>query len=402
LDVDRTADAGRRAALAGKVASAMKETLSRILNLIRKELTHLSRDRILTPMLMLGPLIELILIGIATSSDIQHLPTRVLDRDDGPRGAALVQMLEASPVFDLGPSVADEVQARKLLQKGEITAVFIIPEDFSRSLVNPQEVQPTAVRLLLDGADTFAAQAARYAAEESVDNLATLISMGWREQGGTSLASLELPKIEVLYNRQLKKSFYELPAEMGIMLYFVTAGVASLGIARERERGTWEQLLVTPMRPVEVVLGKALPAIPIAYIVFLLMLTVSLVGFGLPMRGSWPLLLAVVFLYILVELSVGVLMSALSDSQIQALLLVLVLMMIEFIFSGYVFAVDTMPPVVQVLANFIPMNHGLNMVRSILLRGVGFGAIWSSVLMLMLLGSGIMAITTLVLRRRLD
>jgi ABC-2 type transport system permease protein len=380
----------------------MKETLSRILNLIRKELTHLSRDRILTPMLMLGPLVELILIGIATSSDIQHLPTRVLDRDDGPRGAALVQMLEASPVFDLGPSVADEVQARKLLQKGEITAVFIIPEDFSRSLVNPQEVQPTAVRLLLDGADTFAAQAARYAAEESVDNLATLISMGWREQGGTSLASLELPKIEVLYNRQLKKSFYELPAEMGIMLYFVTAGVASLGIARERERGTWEQLLVTPMRPVEVVLGKALPAIPIAYIVFLLMLTVSLVGFGLPMRGSWPLLLAVVFLYILVELSVGVLMSALSDSQIQALLLVLVLMMIEFIFSGYVFAVDTMPPVVQVLANFIPMNHGLNMVRSILLRGVGFGAIWSSVLMLMLLGSGITAITTLVLRRRLD
>jgi ABC-2 type transport system permease protein len=255
---------------------------------------------------------------------------------------------------------------------------------------------------LLDGADTFAAQAARYAAEESVDNLATLISMDWREQGGASLASLKLPQIEVLYNRQLKKSFYELPAEMGIMLYFVTAGVASLGIARERERGTWEQLLVTPMRPVEVVLGKALPAIPIAYIVFLLMLTVSLVGFGLPMRGSWPLLLAVVFLYILVELSVGVLMSALSDSQIQALLLVLVLMMIEFIFSGYVFAVDTMPPVVQVLANFIPMNHGLNMVRSILLRGVGFGAIWSSVLMLMLLGSGIMAITTLVLRRRLD
>jgi ABC-2 type transport system permease protein len=161
-------------------------------------------------------------------------------------------------------------------------------------------------------------------------------------------------------------------------------------------------LLVTPMRPLEIVVGKALPAIPIAYLVFLMMLTVSLVGFGLPMRGSWILLLAVVFLYILVELGVGVLMSSISRSQIQAFLLVVTLMMIEFIFSGYIFAVDTMPPAIQALANFVPMNHGLNMVRSILLRGVGFDALWPNIVMLMSLGVGIVAVATLVLRRKLD
>jgi len=380
----------------------MMAALLRILNLVRKELTHFTRDRVLTPMIMFGPVAELILIGVATGGNIEHLPTAVLNRDTGERGAALIQMLDANPTFDLKHDIADENEARDLLADGKVTAAFIIPQGFSQALASPFEARPTQIQLLLDGADTFAAEAAHFGAEEVVDGFAALVSIGWLNQSGEALKSLEEPVVRVLYNEKLQKSFYELPAEMGIMLYFVAAGVASLGIARERERGTWEQLLVTPMRPLEIVVGKALPAIPIAYLVFLLMLTVSLVGFGLPMRGSWFLLLAIVFLYILVELSVGVLMSSISRSQIQAFLLVTMLMMIEFIFSGYIFAVDTMPPAIQALANFVPMNHGLNMVRSILLRGVGFDALWPNILMLTALGAGIVTVATLVLRRRLD
>jgi len=380
----------------------MMAAVLRILNLVRKELTHFTRDRVLTPMIMFGPVAELILIGVATGGNIEHLPTAILNRDAGERGAALVNMLDTSPVFDLKYDTADEQKARDLLADGKVTAAFIIPEEFSQSLASPEDARPTEIQLLLDGADTFAAEAALFGAGEVVDGFAALVSVGWLNQAGAALKSLEEPVVRVLYNEHLKKSFYELPAEMGIMLYFVAAGVASLGIARERERGTWEQLLVTPMRPLEIVVGKALPAIPIAYLVFLMMLTVSLVGFGLPMRGSWILLLAVVFLYILVELGVGVLMSSISRSQIQAFLLVVTLMMVEFIFSGYIFAVDTMPPAIQALANFVPMNHGLNMVRSILLRGVGFDALWPNIVMLMSLGVGIVAVATLVLRRRLD
>ncbi len=376
--------------------------IARILNLIWKELLHFARDRVLTPMIMFGPVAELILIGIATSSNIEHLPTAMLNQDTGERGTALVSMVESSPVFDLEYDLGSPAEARDLLADGEITAAFIIPPGFSQALAGPDAAQTTEIQLLLDGSDTFAAQAARYGAEEMVDGYAALVSAAWHGGSGGSLTAFEGPSIRVLYNEDLKKSFYELPAEMGIMLYFVAAGVASLGIARERERGTWEQLLVTPMRPIEIVIGKALPAIPIAYLVFVMMLTVSLIGFGLPMRGSWPLLLAVVFVYILVELSLGVLISALSRTQIQAFLLVAMLLMIEFIFSGYIFAVDTMPAIVQALANFVPMNHGLNMVRSILLRGVGFDALWPSVLMLLALGAGIVSLTTLALRRRLD
>jgi ABC-2 type transport system permease protein len=156
------------------------------------------------------------------------------------------------------------------------------------------------------------------------------------------------------------------------------------------------------MRPLEIIAGKALPAIPIAYGVFLMMLGISLVGFGLPMRGSWLLLLSVALLYIMVELGVGVLMSSFARRQIQAFLLVVALMMVEFIFSGYIFAVDTMPPLVQTLSNFVPMRHGLNMVRSIMLRGVGLDALWPSILKLALLGGGIYTVATLVVRRRLE
>jgi ABC-2 type transport system permease protein len=133
-----------------------------------------------------------------------------------------------------------------------------------------------------------------------------------------------------------------------------------------------------------------------------MMLTVSLVGFGLPMRGSWLLLLGVALLYILVELGVGTLISSFSRTQIQAFLLVATLMMIEFIFSGYIFAVDTMPAFIQTLSNFVPMKHGLNMLRSIMLRGVGLDALWPNIAMLAALGGGIIAVTTLLVRRRLD
>ena len=376
--------------------------IARIWNLVWKELVHFARDRVLTPMILFGPVAELILLGIATSSNIEHLPTAVVNLDTGQRGAALVQMIEANPVFDVDPKVTTEAKARDLLERAKLTAAFVIPADFSQALESAKAARQIDVALLLDGADTFAAEAALYGAEEVVDGFAALVSMRWHQSSGASLTAFKEPTIHVLYNEDLKRSFYELPAEMGIMLYFVAAGVASLGIARERERGTWEQLLVTPMRPIEIVIGKALPAIPIAFAVFAMMLGVSIIGFGLPMRGSWPLLLALVLLYILVELSVGVLMSAFSRTQMQAFLLVMVLMMIEFIFSGYVFAVEMMPPAIRTLANFIPMNHGLNMVRSILLRGVGLDALWPNVLMLAGLGAGIVTLTTLVLRRRLD
>ena len=187
--------------------------IARIMNLVHKELLHFARDRVLTPLLLFGPLSELILIGIATSSNIEHLPTVVLNQDTGKQGAALVQMIDASPVFDLN-EVDSEAQARDKLADAKITAAFIIPEDFSQALANPLEARTTRVELLLDGADTFAAEAAHFGAEEVIDTFAGLVSMGWLNEAGVEITEFEEPTIRVLYNEKLKKSFYEMPAEM--------------------------------------------------------------------------------------------------------------------------------------------------------------------------------------------
>ena len=157
----------------------MMSSVLRVRNLVWKELTHFVRDRALTPMIIIGPVAELILIGVATSGDIEHLPTAVWNRDPGGRGAALVEMLEASPIFDLDHEISTEDEARDMLKNGQITAAFFIPEDFSRALASPMEARPIKVKLLLDGSDVFAAEAAHFGAKDVVDGFATQVSMGW-------------------------------------------------------------------------------------------------------------------------------------------------------------------------------------------------------------------------------
>jgi ABC-2 type transport system permease protein len=178
--------------------------------------------------------------------------------------------------------------------------------------------------------------------------------------------------------------------------------IASLGIARERELGTLEQLLVTPLRGVELVIGKALPALAIAYLNFLLMLGLVVFVFKVPMRGSWALLLGIAFFYILVELGWGLMISAISKTQVQALLLAFMIMMAEVVFSGYAFPVENMPWLMQRVADIVPIKHWLLILRAILLKGAGVDIFWKELLSLAGLGLLINAITILFLRKRLE
>jgi ABC-2 type transport system permease protein len=167
--------------------------------------------------------------------------------------------------------------------------------------------------------------------------------------------------------------------------------------------GTLEQLMVTPLRPIELIIGKAAPAILLGYAEFLLMLAVVILGFGVPMRGSWPLLLVLGFCYLFVELGWGIMISAIAKTQQQALLLIFVVIMVMMVFSGYAFPVDTMLPVFQVISNFFPIKHWLLVLRSILLKGAGLADFWPQLMALFLLGVAIMTTTVLFLgQKRLD
>ncbi len=373
---------------------------TRVWNLALKEMVQLWRDKMILIFVILGPVSELTLVAWATSGDIEHIPTAVVDWDRTASSRRLVQALENTETFEAIYYPRDEVEARALLDAGTALTAVLIPTGFEAG-ITATDGQPPQVQIVLDGADPSAARAAQISAEGAVATFAQQIARAGLPAADQWGEIIDL-KVRVWFNEELKTSNYEVPSELGFMLVAVALMIASLGIARERELGTLEQLLVTPLRSVELVIGKALPALIVAYLNFLLMLALVVFVFGVPMRGSWPLLLGLAFLYILVELGWGLMISAISKTQVQALLLAFMIMMAEVVFSGYASPVENMPKLLQSVANFVPIKHWLLILRGILLKGAGVDIFWKELLSLAALGLVINVVTIWFLRRRLD
>jgi ABC-2 type transport system permease protein len=374
--------------------------LTRIWTLAIKDMLHLWRDKMILLFVLLGPVSELTLVAWATSGDIEHIPMAVVDRDSSSTSRALVRSLENTATFDADYYPLDEEEARALVDAGTALVAVLIPASFEEQLLtlgNPAQVQ-----MILDGADPSAARVAQMSAEGVVATFAQDIAL---ERLGSATAQwgevIDLD-VRVWFNEELKTSHYEVPSELGFMLVGVSLMLASLGIARERELGTLEQLMVTPLRGMEMILGKALPVLILSYVNFLFMLFLVVFVFRVPMRGSWSLLLIIAFFYLFVEMGWGLMVSALSKNQIQALLVVFMLMMVEVVFSGYAFPVENMPWLLQRIANFVPIKHWLLILRNIMLKGAGIGIFWSELLSLFALGLVINVVTIFFLRRRLE
>jgi ABC-2 type transport system permease protein len=355
----------------------------------------------MAPLVLLGPLLELAMIAYMGSVPVEYLSTAVLDMDHSRTSRELVVAMENTRTFEASYYLTSLDEVSRYIDRGTALAAIVIPHDFERQLETPQTAPPQ-VQFIIDGADTTAAQAAVNAAEGVVS------SFGQRLGLQPALRSEQEPppidiSMRVRFNEELKEANYTTPSELGFILGAVVAMVASLGIARERELGTLEQLMVTPLRPLELIIGKAAPAILLGYAEFLLMLAVVILGFGVPMRGSWLLLLVLGFCYLFVELGWGIMISAIAKTQQQALLLVFTVVMVMMVFSGYAFPVDTMHPVFQLISNFFPIKHWLLVLRSILLKGAGLTDFWPQLVALFLLGVAIMTTTVLFLgQKRLD
>lgn len=355
----------------------------------------------MAPLVLLGPLLELAMIAYMGSVPVEHLSTAVLDMDNSRTSRELVMAMENTRTFEASHYLTSLNEVARYIDRGIVVATIVIPHDFERQLENPQTAPPQ-VQLIIDGADTTAAQAAVNAAEGVVSSFGQRLGLQPMPRSEQALLPIDI-SMRVRFNEELKEANYTIPSELGFILGAVVAMVASLGIARERELGTLEQLMVTPLRPIELIIGKAAPAILLGYAEFLLMLAVVILGFGVPMRGSWPLLLVLGFCYLFVELGWGIMISAIAKTQQQALLLVFVVIMVMMVFSGYAFPVDTMLPVFQVISNFFPIKHWLLVLRSILLKGAGLADFWPQLMALFLLGVAIMTTTVLFLgQKRLD
>jgi ABC-2 type transport system permease protein len=374
--------------------------ITRIWNLAIKELIQLWRDKMILLFVFFGPVTELALVAWATSGDIEHVPTAIVDWDRSPSSRELVQALENTDTFDADYFPLDEMEARDLVDRGTVLVAVLIPADFEENLTGM--TAPAQVQIILDGADPSAARAASMSAEGAVATFAQEIALARFGHLVDQWGDVIELDVRVWFNEELKTSNYEVPSELGFMLVGVALMIASLGIARERELGTLEQLMVTPLRSTELIFGKALPVLILSYLDFLLMLGLVVFVFKVPMRGSWSLLLTIAFFYLLIEMVWGLMISAVSRTQVQALLLAFMLMMVEVVFSGYAFPVENMPWLLQRIANFVPIKHWLLVLRGILLKGAGVDVFWKELLSLAALGVVINVVTIYFLHKRLE
>jgi ABC-2 type transport system permease protein len=373
----------------------------RIWHIVTKELIHLRRDVLLISFIVLGPVTELTLIAWSTSAGIERLPTAIVDHDQTEASRSLVRALENAETFDAVYYPTTDEELRTLIDDGTVSTGVLIPSGFAAGLAAPGS-DPPQVEVIVDGSDPTAARAAEMSAQGVVNSFGQELALERSGSLPSDLGEVIRTDVRVWFNEELSEANYTVPSEMGFMLEMVALMVASISIARERELGTFEQLMVTPIRAWELIIGKAIPAVLISYFDFLVMLAITILGFGVPMKGSLPLLLVLALFYIFVELGWGLLISGFSRTQLQALLLVMILAMVAMIFSGYAFPVDTMPPLMQMIANLVPIKHWLLILRDIMLKGAGISAFWKELVALAVLGVVINAVTLTILRRRLD
>ena len=373
--------------------------LKRVWSLVVKEFIHLINDWWMPAFMLFGGVLELLLVGWATSRPMTNLPLMVLDQDQSAASRAVVVALENTGTFALEAEAPNLETIQDALDRGQINAAVVIPPDFDNKMVSA--VGHPTLSILLNGAESIPARAALRAIEGAIREMGERIVLRRLGVRPEEFAGFDL-SLRVWFNEALSEALYTIPAELGLMLEFTVLLFAALSFSRERELGTLEQLLVMPFSPIEIIIGKSIPVVLVSFFDFVLMLGMIHLAFGVPIRGSLPLLLALAFGYLLVELGKGMVVSVTSRTQHQAFLFVMMFGMADFMFTGYAAPVESMPWIIQTLANLVPAYHWLTILRGILLKGAGLDVLWPHVLALAALGLVIGTFSLRYVRRALD
>ena len=371
----------------------------RIWSLSIKEFIHIRNDWWLPAFMLIGGALELLAIGWATSRPINNLPMMVFDQDKTPASRELVITLENAETFQLEEQVYEMATIENAMDRGQINVALIIPTGFADQIASSSETAILSV--ILNGAESIPAMEALRSLEAVTRGMSDQIMIERIGMNPNEFSGFDMSLL-VWFNETLSDALYTTPAEMGLMLEFTVLLFAALAFSRERELGTLEQLLVMPFSSLQLIIGKAIPVIIIGFIDFVMLLGMVNIAFDVPVRGSLPLLLGIAFLYILVELGKGMVISVISKTQQQAFLLVMMIAMADFMFTGYAAPVEGMPKIVQFVAKFIPAHHWLEIMRAIMIKGAGLEVIWPNVLALVILSLVIGAFSWRFIRRALD
>jgi len=366
---------------------------------MRKEFRQIRRDTRSLIFMIFLPAFLLLMFGFALNFDVKHVPLAVVDQDGSRASRELIEKFGTTEYFDLKAAVERPGDIDGLMARERIKAALIIPETFSEDLLAGRS---PSVQFLLDGANAMSGTtAAGYAAAilQSYSQRITLEAMDRRGLGGATLPLKT--EVRVWYNPELRSARFLVPGLMAFILMVVLTTSTAFSIVREKERGTMEQINVSPLRPAALIIGKIVPYVLISIASAHLVLALGWVLFGVAVKGSYLLLLLTMVLFLVSGLGQGILISAITRTQqVSFLIAMLITILPTFILSGFVFPIRNMPAVIQAISYLIPAKYFLIALRAIILKGAGLAAFWDQVLMLTGFGVLTLALSVALLRRR--
>jgi ABC-2 type transport system permease protein len=342
--------------------------LRRLWAIVRKESIHARRDTRTVVIVLLMPLLQLILLGYTTMNDIEQIPMAVCDLSHSARSRDLISAYSTTRVFAITQFAANENEVVRLLEAGTIQVGMVIPPDYAETLARRQKAQ---VALYLDGSNPTIALAAvnsaQFVAQSKSTEMVQVLA-----GGGNSVSLRELDiRPKVWYNPNLTRANFVVPALIGLVMQSFMTQLVAGAIVREREMGTMEQLISTPLRSLELILGKVIPYIGLSLLAAAEILVIGLFWFKVPVKGSFLLLLLYSLLFLAAMLAWAVFISALARTDQEARMLNMFIALPSMYLSGMFFPRTSMPPVLQVISNLLPLTHFLTMIRAVVLKGVG-------------------------------
>lgn len=364
--------------------------------IIWKEILQIIRDPFTLIMMFLIPIFQLTIFGFAVNMDVQHIPTVIYNQDNRKASRELIMDFVNTKYFDIVGYVNSPKQLHDQIVKGKAKVGINIPPDYS---VNLLRSFPTSIQILIDGSNSTMSMQALNVSRAITQKRSIEITQ--KRLARIMGVKLELiPPIEdrpkVLFNPDLKSANFMVPGLLGIIMQLITILLTAFAIVREKERGTLEQLIVTPIRPFELMIGKLSPYFIISMIDMILVLICMIVIFHVPISGSLTLLIILSILFLITSLAIGLLISTIANNQIQAMQMTFLFYLPSIMLSGFVFPRETMPLLINWFGYLIPLTYFLEILRGIILRGVGINGLWDYIIPI--IGFGIFFITLSIVR----
>lgn len=341
---------------------------------VRKEFYHIFRDKQTILILLLMPIVQILLFGYAITTEVKNTSIAVLDTAKDEYSRNIIKELSHNPYFKVEQELENPSQISATFKKGKVKMLLVFPEKFGEQIIDAGTAK---MQLIADASDPNEANIVSGYIQQSVAQYAQTLSMD------KSSPMLIIPEVSMLYNPQLKSAYNFVPGVMGLILMLVCTLMTSVSIVREKELGTMEVLLVSPLKPLYIILAKAIPYLVLSFVNVLTIILLSVFVLGVPVEGSLALLFGVSTIYILVSLALGILISTVSSTQQIAMIISLVgLMLPTILLSGLMFPIENTPLPLQILSNIVPARWYIEMVKIIMVKGLGFAFIWKELLIL--------------------